>query len=457
MSRQSPTPAGSRSTASGSADLRYPILLASARPGRRRSIAEWELTVELDAEQRGTHMSRFVETLEALEHRADRRRARLLAMLADTARPTRDAARPTRAASFTLFIERRAPVSGQSAQHAIDCSLRRRPVDPIDERAEARRARPDHHAVPVQQGDQRVRRAQPARLRRRSTPASTRAADLAFEDLIEVAEASGSAPIYPLLKRVDERHVTMQAYDAPTFVEDVVRTATLALARRPADPSASPSRPRTTRASTTTRRSPPSAGSGDERPHPGDHHLHESQGARCDRAPTRRAARAWPAPATVPAERLYAGEQHRRLMAGVDALRAQRPVEVWVISAQGRAGLRRGRTRRPTTTRLPGCRHDELRARADRLGIAERRSVGSSANPCALTLLLVGNDYFDAARLDEPVDWAVADARARQPESRRTDARAPQLRAVAVGQALAKRWSLPLTLLKGEIVAPPAL
>ena len=34
---------------------------------------------------------------------------------------------------------------------------------------------------------------------------------------------SASAPIYPLLKRVDERHVTMQAYDNPVFVEDVVR------------------------------------------------------------------------------------------------------------------------------------------------------------------------------------------------------------------------------------------
>ena len=43
-----------------------------------------------------------------------------------------------------------------------------------------------------------------------------------------LAEASGSAPIYPLLKRVDERHVTMQAYDEPTFVEDVVRRVTLA-------------------------------------------------------------------------------------------------------------------------------------------------------------------------------------------------------------------------------------
>lgn len=46
-----------------------------------------------------------------------------------------------------------------------------------------------------------------------------------IEDLIEVAEKSGSAPVYALLKRTDERHVTMQAYDNPVFVEDVVRNA----------------------------------------------------------------------------------------------------------------------------------------------------------------------------------------------------------------------------------------
>lgn len=39
----------------------------------------------------------------------------------------------------------------------------------------------------------------------------------------------GSAPIYPLLKREDERAVTMQAYENPAFVEDVVRRSCLAL------------------------------------------------------------------------------------------------------------------------------------------------------------------------------------------------------------------------------------
>jgi GTP cyclohydrolase I len=44
-----------------------------------------------------------------------------------------------------------------------------------------------------------------------------------IEELVEMAERSASAPVYPLLKRADERHVTMQAYDNPVFVEDMVR------------------------------------------------------------------------------------------------------------------------------------------------------------------------------------------------------------------------------------------
>ena len=39
--------------------------------------------------------------------------------------------------------------------------------------------------------------------------------------------------MYPLLKRSDERHVTMQAYDRPVFVEDLARGVAV---RRQADP-----------------------------------------------------------------------------------------------------------------------------------------------------------------------------------------------------------------------------
>ena len=50
-----------------------------------------------------------------------------------------------------------------------------------------------------------------------------------LEELVEVAERSASAPVYSLLKREDERYVTMQAYDNPVFVEDMARAAAVAL------------------------------------------------------------------------------------------------------------------------------------------------------------------------------------------------------------------------------------
>ena len=53
-----------------------------------------------------------------------------------------------------------------------------------------------------------------------------------IEELIAVAEASASAPVYALLKREDERHVTMQAYDNPVFVEDIVRNVAATLQAR---------------------------------------------------------------------------------------------------------------------------------------------------------------------------------------------------------------------------------
>jgi GTP cyclohydrolase IB len=54
-----------------------------------------------------------------------------------------------------------------------------------------------------------------------------------IEELAEIAEKSASAPVYALLKRPDERHVTMQAYDNPVFVEDLVRNVAVLLKKDP--------------------------------------------------------------------------------------------------------------------------------------------------------------------------------------------------------------------------------
>jgi len=56
---------------------------------------------------------------------------------------------------------------------------------------------------------------------------------MSFAALIGVAEHAASAPVYPLVKRPDERTLTMAAHDRPAFVEDVVRDCALALQSLP--------------------------------------------------------------------------------------------------------------------------------------------------------------------------------------------------------------------------------
>lgn len=50
-----------------------------------------------------------------------------------------------------------------------------------------------------------------------------------IEDLIKMIEKSGSCPVYPLLKRADEKFVTEHAYANPKFVEDVLRDVVVSL------------------------------------------------------------------------------------------------------------------------------------------------------------------------------------------------------------------------------------
>jgi len=50
-----------------------------------------------------------------------------------------------------------------------------------------------------------------------------------IEDLARLMEEQASCPIFPLLKREDERYVTEHAYENPKFVEDVLRDLVIVL------------------------------------------------------------------------------------------------------------------------------------------------------------------------------------------------------------------------------------
>jgi len=53
-----------------------------------------------------------------------------------------------------------------------------------------------------------------------------------IEDIIDLVEKELSCPIYPLLKREDEKWVTETAYENPKFVEDIARDVSIALDKK---------------------------------------------------------------------------------------------------------------------------------------------------------------------------------------------------------------------------------
>jgi GTP cyclohydrolase IB len=54
-----------------------------------------------------------------------------------------------------------------------------------------------------------------------------------LEELVEILQTQGSCPVYPVLKRDDEKFVTETAYQNPKFVEDILRDSVLALRSEP--------------------------------------------------------------------------------------------------------------------------------------------------------------------------------------------------------------------------------
>ena len=212
----------------GIASLRYPVLIADRDATAQRTVATAAMDVDLPAHVKGTHMSRFVETLDA---HADQLSAANVLAVADTIRGRLTSGRARIALEFPYFLERPAPITGLRAISDYEGRLTAE-VDGPRERLEVGVRVPVASLCPCskeisdygahnQRGyvdlDVRCRPDRPVWL----------------QDLIEVAESCGSAPIYSLLKRVDERHVTMEAYDNPAFVEDIARDAAVALRADP--------------------------------------------------------------------------------------------------------------------------------------------------------------------------------------------------------------------------------
>ena len=212
----------------GISGLRYPVTVWDRENGSQDTVAEVSMSVDLRADVKGAHLSRFVEVLhdcagelsphtvpvilEKLRQRLGSRRAQLLA-------------------DFPYFRLRAAPVTGSAALLDYKCQLSGRSegsgtVLTLAVRVPVTSVCPCSKAI-SDYGAHNQRGHITLRVQPRDEGGGP--AMVWIEELIEIAEASSSSPVFPLLKRPDERYVTMRAHDHPVFVEDMARAAASAL------------------------------------------------------------------------------------------------------------------------------------------------------------------------------------------------------------------------------------
>jgi GTP cyclohydrolase I len=212
----------------GITKLSYPIRVMSRDGELVPTVADITMSVGLPHRLRGTHMSRF---LEVLVHQRGEITPRSLSEMLRDLKERQNVESAQIEVSFPHFIEKMAPVSGAVAKVACHCTLLAscnrsrdelsiRVVVPVKTVCPCSKEISDYGAH-NQRGHVTIEA---------SLKISKKVwAWIWIEELVEVAERSASAPVYALLKRPDERHVTMQAYDNPVFVEDLVRNASLLL------------------------------------------------------------------------------------------------------------------------------------------------------------------------------------------------------------------------------------
>jgi GTP cyclohydrolase I len=205
----------------GVKDVRYPLTIQVAGAAQATA-ALWDLDVALPAEAKGTHMSRFVAWLDALDAPLDAAalRVQLARMLEQLgAHEGRIEAR------FSFFLRKRAPVSG--VQSLLDYQGRWI----AETRADATTVWSEV-GVPVKSLCPCSKEIADYGAHNQRSLVTIRVEQLQpvpWHEQVRFAEDAASSEIWPLLKRPDEKWITERAYENPKFVEDLVRDVALRL------------------------------------------------------------------------------------------------------------------------------------------------------------------------------------------------------------------------------------
>lgn len=227
--------------------VKYPVCVLDKNKKVQNTTAEVDLFVNLPHNFKGTHMSRFIEVFH--KYHTDLTMLHFLDMLEEM-RQKLDAQKSYGSIKFPYFIEKKAPVTGAEGIMQYECGYEGEccgteaetlsGAETAGGEAESLSCKASGCGrkfyvtiqVPIatlcpcskaisEYGAHNQRGIVKVKLLYRDF--------FWIEDVIEMIENCASTPLYTLLKRKDEKHVTEYAYDNPRFVEDVVREVYLGL------------------------------------------------------------------------------------------------------------------------------------------------------------------------------------------------------------------------------------
>jgi GTP cyclohydrolase IB len=201
--------------------VRYPVLILREDGSVNASVGEFSLSVGLPADQKGTHMSRFIELLESMNSKGVALTAASMRDLLEDMLSRLSASSGRFEVSLPFFMMKSAPVSGVQSMMDYRCRW-------TAERSRLQTSICCEVKVPVKSLCPCSKEISEygAHNQRSEVTVSielSEEAEVSVESLVRQIESQASCELWGLLKRPDEKYVTERAYDNPKFVEDLVR------------------------------------------------------------------------------------------------------------------------------------------------------------------------------------------------------------------------------------------
>ena len=206
--------------------LRFPIQVRDKAHSVQNTVATIGMFVDLPKEFKGTHMSRFIEVLNAhggvihVENIGEILRAMQNKFHAATSHLE---------VEFPYFMSKKSPVSRKKSLMdyvaRFDAAACESEIDFV--------LTVKAHVTTLCPCSKAIARYGAHNQRGLVTVALRFTKPVWIEDVVAMVESSASSELYALLKRQDEKAVTERAYENPVFVEDLVRNVALKLNAHP--------------------------------------------------------------------------------------------------------------------------------------------------------------------------------------------------------------------------------